>query len=476
MASQFFGGLFKHKVSNAALTDTTAPTFAGAANATANADGSITLDWAAATDPTTPLSYLVYISPGVVPSGTLFVGSNIVTISPILSAKLYVDATGTALIQGMVYTLGVRARDGVGNTGSNVVTKSATSQGVPSNSLFNLITAVKAKSDVMTFDGSNYLNVHTKVNDDKTNYTISGVDKAALVSVIWNELQAGYVTADTFGANLNATITSRATQTSVDSIQNNTLFVGVVPPVLLLPALGDASKDYRFFIRLFDTNGDPADSDDQVMQVRVQTVSGTVLNFGDATRTTQGNWFYDYTVASTDTEQPLVVEFEYLRNAQVLLQSRTTEVQEHESKLDTLLARITSGRAAALDLLDASITSRADQASVDQVIAQTDAQVIANSVWDEVLSAHQVSGSAGLLLSQSTGAGIAASVWGLLRSGNQGAGTFGEIMDALISSRSSQTSIGNLQVSVDGLQSNPNQFVGTVEEDGVIVGSADTGQ
>lgn len=474
--SQYFAGLFSHRTSNSAITDLTAPTFAGIVSATPNADGSITAAWALGSDASTPINYVIYMMAGVQPAATLFASAaNIVQIvrSTATLARMYVDTSGNALINGAVYTLGVRARDGVGNIESNMATQQATSQGVPSNSLFNLLTAIKAKTDPMTFDGSDYLNVHTKVNDDKTGYTLTAPDKAALVALIWNELTAGYTTPNTFGANLDATITSRATQASVDAIQNNTRFVGVVPPILVLPP--SSTKSYRFFASLYDETGNP-EAPDSGMNINItDTSGGSIVASTAMTADGVGRFYYDYVVDSSDTERALIVNFTYAENSISFTQSRVTEVQEFESKLDTLLARLSSNRALALDNLDATISSRADQASADQIIAQTDAQTIADAVWDELLSAHQDVGSAGLYLSQSTSQGIAEAVWGLIRSGNMASGTFGEIMDALISSRASQTSLNNLQITVDGLQSNPNQFVGTVEEDGVIAGTADTG-
>jgi len=136
-------------------------------------------------------------------------------------------------------------------------------------------------------------------------------------------------------ANLDATISSRATQASVDAIQNNTRFVAIVPPILKLPTAG--TKDYRFFGRLFDTAGSPEDPDANTMSLRIETVAGAILVATVAmTRTGIGLYQFDYTVNFNDTEQPLNVFFEYAENAAAFQHVRVTEVSEFESRLDII--------------------------------------------------------------------------------------------------------------------------------------------
>ena len=165
--------------------------------------------------------------------------------------------------------------------------------------------------------------------------------------------------------NLDATISSRATQASVDAIQNNTRFAMVVPTTLILPTSG--TQDYKFYGRLFDETGNPEDPDSNTINIRIETPGGTVVVATTAmTRTAVGRYEYLYTVNSSDTERPLVVFMEYAENSVSFQQVRTTEVQEFESKLDTLLGRLTSTRAGYLDNLpnlDATVSSRQSAAT-----------------------------------------------------------------------------------------------------------------
>ncbi len=104
--------------------DTNPPTFAGVTSAVGN-DGSITLGWAAATDPSTPITYAIWHST------TSFGGS--VSGEP---AYTTTDTTYTVpnLINGQEYFFVVRAQDAAGNRDTNTVELSA----VPQATLYTL--------------------------------------------------------------------------------------------------------------------------------------------------------------------------------------------------------------------------------------------------------------------------------------------------------------------------------------------------
>lgn len=177
--------------------------------------------------------------------------------------------------------------------------------------------------------------------------------------------------------NLDTLVSSRASQASVDSIQNNTSFVGVVPPIIVLPATG--SKNYIFYARIFNDQGLPADADTNVVNIRVLTTAGgTVVPLTAMTRTGVGLYEYVYTVSASDPERVLNVMFDYTYIGNAFNHVRTAEVQEFESKLDTLLARLTSARAINLDLLDAAVSSRSAQTDINTLLARVSATRAAN--------------------------------------------------------------------------------------------------
>ena len=66
------------------------------------------------------------------------------------------------------------------------------------NIIDTVVDAVKVVTDKFTFTGS-YVNAQTKVNEDKTDYTIADVDKDILVDKVWNEYLSGHLVAGTSG-------------------------------------------------------------------------------------------------------------------------------------------------------------------------------------------------------------------------------------------------------------------------------------
>jgi len=249
--------------------------------------------------------------------------------------------------------------------------------GIPVTTLAGDVANVHAKTNLLQFTSGN---VHADVK------VIVAAEKQDITNRIWDEPRGSHVVAGSFGEgsqgvlsitratnldNLDATVSSRATQSSVSAIQNNTRFVGIVPEILKLPDTG--SKDYKFYARLFDTGGSPEDPDTNTLNIEIKTVGGvTVVAQQAMTRTGVGLYEFIYTVNSSDTEQPLVVFFRYDESAVAFEHVRTTEVQEFETKLDTLLSRLTSQRATNLDNLDATISSRASSAALALVQADTD--------------------------------------------------------------------------------------------------------
>ena len=135
MSSQYFDGLFSHKTANASISDTTPPTFAGITTLTAASNGALAAGWSAATDGTLPIEYSVYITAGSVAAVTLFSSSNVLASTPALGYKIFTAADQAYLTAGSQYSVGVRAKDAVGNVNQNTVVMFVTSSGVLSDSL-----------------------------------------------------------------------------------------------------------------------------------------------------------------------------------------------------------------------------------------------------------------------------------------------------------------------------------------------------
>lgn len=179
--------------------------------------------------------------------------------------------------------------------------------------------------------------------------------------------------------------------------------------------------------------------------------------------------------------------------------SVSADIASVKSDTGTLITRLTSGRAANLDNLDATITSRLaaaaytapDNASITAIKAKTDQlafsggrvdsvisgaqeDAIVNKVWDEPMADHLTAGTTGKFLSDSgvtaNPAAIADAVWDEARSGHVAAGTFGEILDAKISTRASQAAVADVQSTVDSIEAKVDQI--NIETDPLAIAAA----
>lgn len=121
-------GGFYHGTSSACVTDLTPPTFAGISTIDVESRGQIRAGWSAASDPTLPIRYEIYIKAGT--SSGLFSTSNIAGITPNLQYDIFTMPDGSFLVNGTTYYVGVRALDGASNRDSNTVSMSVISTGV----------------------------------------------------------------------------------------------------------------------------------------------------------------------------------------------------------------------------------------------------------------------------------------------------------------------------------------------------------
>lgn len=122
-----------HATPQACITDFVPPTFAGIATLIALANGALRATWLAATDPSTPIVYDVYIQAGTATG--LFSLTNRALSTFGLTIDIFQLLDGTPLAAGTTYYVGVRARDAIGNLDSNVVSLSGVSLGVLSTTL-----------------------------------------------------------------------------------------------------------------------------------------------------------------------------------------------------------------------------------------------------------------------------------------------------------------------------------------------------
>lgn len=514
MPFQYAQAIAVQKIPTAPSADTSVPTFAGIASLVANANGSLTASWAAATGTKPNFRYRVYISTSNVPA-TLFAGTNIPYVSrnSATSIDIWEDGNGAVLQQGVTYYVGIRAIDAQSFADSNTVMLSAISQGVPATSTNNLLNQListigspaaasvsadiaSVKSDTSTLTGR-LTSVRAGLLD---NLDVAISTRAAQTDMNTLLTRLSSSRANNLD-NLDATISSRASQSSIANIQNNTNFSGIVPTTLLLPTSG--SKTYKFYARLFNEIGQPVDADSQTITATVRDTSGTVVSGPTTmTRDALGQYSMNYAVNSSDTERSLYVFFAYAVNGISFSQVRSTEVQEFESKLDTLLARLTVTRAGLIDNLDVPVSSRLDSTDsrlnridvpissrstdtdmqtvlarltatraakldnldvllssrADQATILTSSQTAA-AVWNALMANYLLPNTTGLQL-YNAGASLSApfiadAVWNADRGTHAVSGSFGQALDVQVSSRATDAAATSILNRVNLIPTNP---------------------
>jgi hypothetical protein len=102
------------------------PTFAGISSLTLGSFGQLIASWPAAIDPSTPVSYEVYIQAGTATG--LFNSANITLKTTQLTGSIFTLPNGS-LITNATYYVGVRALDLFGNSDSNTVSLSYVNSG-----------------------------------------------------------------------------------------------------------------------------------------------------------------------------------------------------------------------------------------------------------------------------------------------------------------------------------------------------------
>lgn len=175
-----FQQTFFQSTSAACLTDLTPPTFAGITGLTANVNGSLTASWSAATDATPPVEYEIYIQ--ATTATGLFSSSNMTQITKQTSANIFQLADVSLLQKDVVYFVGVRAKDAVGNINTNTVSMSATSAGVLDDDFASLLSDLLAVS----------ADLATERSECRGTFAISNANE--LIGELWFEFKGQAVT------------------------------------------------------------------------------------------------------------------------------------------------------------------------------------------------------------------------------------------------------------------------------------------
>jgi hypothetical protein len=136
-----------------------------------------------------------------------------------------------------------------------------------------------------------------------------------------------------------------------------------VPEIMVIPDTG--STTYNFYAYFYNDTGSPRDPDSNIVNLTIKNSAGSILSGPTAmTRSGQGIYVSSTSISSGATEQTQYMFFDFSVGSVALEQVRTSEVSQYQNSLDVLLSRLTSTRAANLDNLDATISSRASGANL----------------------------------------------------------------------------------------------------------------
>ena len=198
----------------------------------------------------------------------------------------------------------------------------------------NLVDVTTLNSDMRGTDGANTVVPNnsglTQIQTDIAN--LNNISESDVQSALTSQ---GYTTTRSNGLdNLDATVSSRATQTSVDNLQNNSSFQATIPPQIQRPETG--TETFDLFVRLFDSSGVPTDpSSSNAMTIKVIAQDGTVLtNTTAMTRTGVGAFEYEATLNSTTALGQYNVFFDYDVNDDAIEQVRTLQYVESVATID----------------------------------------------------------------------------------------------------------------------------------------------
>lgn len=312
------------------------------------------------------------------------------------------------------------------------------------SSLSSDVTSVKAKTDSLSFASGRVI-AKAEVVSDKSDYALSSADKSLLIAGIWDETMASHLNSGSTGEKLNngdAVANASSVADAVwDELRSGHASVGSFGEALDAKVSNMATSTALSSV----ASGVTAlgvQSSTILSQTAPAGIAASVWNEARASHVGAGTFGAALQGVLSAVRASLL---DNLSNLDVVVSTRAQQatVDSILAQTTNLDSRLTAGRAVNLDKLDVAVSTRATPITVPTAAETADA------VWDEALTAHAVVGSTGeklslLANSPSVGA-IADAVWDEAGSGHVGAGSFGARLDIVVSTRSSQTSVEDIK-------------------------------
>ena len=265
------------------------------------------------------------------------------------------------------------------------------------------ITAIKSQTDQLGFTGGN-VNAETKVNSDKTEYSLTTAEKEDIADRVWDEARADHQTAGSFGEaaqgvistarannldNLDTTVSSRESE-----INAATRFGTTDSKNTAIKAKTDQLQ--------FTAGNVHADSKVVSDKTGYQTTLGDKSGVADAV------WDESrgaHTVAGTFGESNQGVlstqRANNLDNLDTTVSSRESEVdaQSRDTAVNAKLDNI-SGQTDKLTFSGSNVNAqtKVNEDKTGYALTFADQHLLVDKIWDEYLSGHQSVGTTGKAL------------------------------------------------------------------------------
>jgi hypothetical protein len=302
------------------------------------------------------------------------------------------------------------------------------------------VNAVKAQTDLLSFTAGN-VNANSQVVSDKTGFGVSTASEDSIVNKVWDEAQIDHVAVGSVGKSLSDSAAGASPAVVAAAVWDETrlshVAVGSFGEVLDDKITSRATQADLAGI-VIDLGNIELKVDQVINQTNAPAIENSVWDAARASHVAGGSFGSANQGAVTAGRAALL---DNLARLDVVVSTRAQQTTADDILADSnaLELRITAPRAANLDNLDASVSSRATP-----ITAPTAAD-IADAVWDEGIAAHGIAGTTGRKLNDLINApsvsAIASGVWDESSAGHVGAGTYGVRLDAAVSSRASQASL-----------------------------------
>jgi len=168
------------------------------------------------------------------------------------------------------------------------------------------IAAIKAKTDQLTFTTANQVDATTVTNSDKTGYGLS----SSAIQAIWDALTSALTTVGSIGKllvdNINATISSRASQTSLDTVDDllDTEVAAIKAKTDNLPSdpadASDIASSHASLSTKLDTIDDLIDTEIGTLQTDVTAIKAKTDNLPVAVKKNTALSNFEFYMVDTD--------------------------------------------------------------------------------------------------------------------------------------------------------------------------------